>query len=187
MTEDGEKGGNELAVVEGEEVSQRLSSERSEIVSKAIVASTGKELNDLTRLFNANLAKAEMVRAGRQSDLLDKVIEQAGKRIEGKPDALTDKDLLGYMGAFQAGLDKSRESVNREVQAAPTVLVQHSEVNLNVGTSDLDRDSKERVIDAVKSILGQLRAERTTPQGKEAPIEAKAVEVEAVDKETNDG
>lgn len=159
--------------------SEALAGERSRIMEAVGEAKTQRELTDLTALFNANLAKTEMVRAGRQSDLLDKVIEHAAERIENNADALTDKDILGYMAALQAGLSKSKETFNRDMQANPIVLVNHSEVNVNASGDGLDRDSRERVMDAVRSILGQLAV--PTPQ--EA---IDAVDGEGADEEEED-
>lgn len=152
-----------------------LTAERRGILDRVGKASTPKELSDLTYLFNVSLTKSEMARAGRQSDLLDKVLDVAAGRIEGKPDALTDKDLLGYMGAFQSGLDRSREAFGKDVQASPTILVNHSEVNVSVDKGGLDRDSRERVMDAVKGILAQLSAK---PSGADA-IDADVIDADA--------
>ena len=159
-----------------------LSAERKNILDRVGKASTPKELSDLTYLFNVSLTKSEMARAGRQSDLLDKVLDVAAGRIEGKPDALTDKDLLGYMGAFQTGLDRSREVFGKDVQASPTILVNHSEVNVSVDKGGLDRDSRERVMDAVKGILAQLSAK---PSGADA-MDADVIDADAVDAEDGD-
>lgn len=160
-----------------------LSAERRGILDRVGKASTPKELSDLTYLFNVSLTKSEMARAGRQSDLLDKVLDVAAGRIEGKPDALTDKDLLGYMGAFQSGLDRSREVFGKDVQASPTILVNHSEVNVNVDKGGLDRDSRERVMDAVKGILAQLSAK---PSGADA-IDADVIDADDAEEDDDEG
>ena len=160
-----------------------LSAERRGILDRVGKASTPKELSDLTYLFNVSLTKSEMARAGRQSDLLDKVLDVAAGRIEGKPDALTDKDLLGYMGAFQSGLDRSREAFGKDVQASPTILVNHSEVNVSVDKGGLDRDSRERVMDAVKGILAQLSAK---PSGADA-IDADVIDADDAEEIDDEG
>lgn len=159
-----------------------LTAERKGILDRVGKASTPKELSDLTYLFNVSLTKSEMARAGRQSDLLDKVLDVAAGRIEGKPDALTDKDLLGYMGAFQSGLDRSREALGKDVQASPTILVNHSEVNVSVDKGGLDRDSRERVMDAVKGILAQLSAK---PSG-DGAMEADAIDADVIDADSEE-
>ena len=160
-----------------------LTAERRGILDRVGKASTPKELSDLTYLFNVSLTKSEMARAGRQSDLLDKVLDVAAGRIEGKPDALTDKDLLGYMGAFQSGLDRSREAFGKDVQASPTILVNHSEVNVSVDKGGLDRDSRERVMDAVKGILAQLSAK---PSGADA-IDADVIDADDAEEIDDEG
>ena len=159
-----------------------LTAERKGILDRVGKASTPKEMSDLTYLFNVSLTKSEMARAGRQSDLLDKVLDVAAGRIEGKPDALTDKDLLGYMGAFQSGLDRSREALGKDVQASPTILVNHSEVNVSVDKGGLDRDSRERVMDAVKGILAQLSAK---PSG-DGAMEADAIDADVIDADSEE-
>lgn len=159
-----------------------LAAERKGILDRVSKASTPKEMSDLTYLFNVSLTKSEMARAGRQSDLLDKVLDVAAGRIEGKPDALTDKDLLGYIGAFQSGLDRSREALGKDVQASPTILVNHSEVNVSVDKGGLDRDSRERVMDAVKGILAQLSAK---PSG-DGAMDADVIDADAIDADSEE-
>ena len=163
-----------------------LADERREIMEAVVGASTQRELNDLTALFNANLAKTEMARAGRQSDLLDKVIEHARERIENHADALSDKDLLGYMSAFYAGIGKSRETFNRDVQASPVVLVNNGSVSMtSVGDGGLDRESRERVMDAVKGILSQLMSAPEVEEAEWEPSDSDDMTEEEDDDEGN--
>ncbi len=112
------------------------------------------ELKEIVDQFNLTITKKEMSRVMKQDELLDLILKQAGDRIAKNSDEISTKDLLEYMEVFQKNIDKSQGLVDK-VKTAPTIQInQHKDVVVNIG--DLNRNSTENVIDAVKEIIGSL-------------------------------
>ena len=124
---------------------------REDLIKKLDEVQTNDEIKDLTTVFNVSLAKNEMIRALKQDELLNLILKQAAERLEKRPDELSTKDLLDYMSVFQSNLDRA-SGVVEKVNTQPTIQInQHKDVIINVG--GLNRESKENVLDYIKSIL----------------------------------
>jgi len=129
-----------------------------DLLQKIDEATTSQDIKDLTSLFNVSIAKGEMSRALKQSELLNLVLKQASERLEKRPDELSTKDLLDYMNAFQANINKAG-SIVEKVNENPTIQVSnHKDVVINVG--ELSRDSKENVIDFIKEVLKSANSQQ---------------------------
>ena len=126
-----------------------LSSEQ--LMQKLEDAKTTGDVKDLTDLFNANIAKIEMLTALEGGRLLDVALKQASERLEKRPDELSTKDLIDYMNVFQNSLERASGVVDR-VTTRPTIQInQHKDVVINVG--DVSRENKENVIEYIKEFL----------------------------------
>lgn len=137
---------NQLECVENEKVL-----DSTQLLDKLDNVQTNQDIKDLTTLFNVSIAKNEMIRALKQDELLNIVLEQAAERLKKRPDELSTKDLLDYMNAFQNNIDRVGGVVEK-VNTTPTIQInQHKDVVINVG--DLSRNSKENVMDAIKELL----------------------------------
>ena len=121
------------------------------LIKKLDEVKTNDDIKDLTTIFNVSIAKNEMIRALKQDELLNLILKQASERLEKRPDELSTKDLLDYMSIFQSNLDRA-SGVVEKVNTQPTIQInQHKDVIINVG--GLNRESKENVLDYIKSIL----------------------------------
>ena len=133
-----------------------LSGSSLDEVSKSLVDQIVDEqdpdkLKNLVSLFNINQSKKNLVRVEMFSRLMDKISVQMMERFEKKPGEFSNKDLLDYLSAVRSAIDKNDINVDN----MPTPVIQNNtQVNISVDT--LDRNSKERVADAVKSILSRL-------------------------------
>ena len=133
-----------------------LSGSSLDEVSKSLVDQIVDEqdpdkLKNLVSLFNVNQSKKNLVRAEMFSRLMDKISMQMMERFEKKPGEFSNKDLLDYLSAVRSAIDKNDINVDN----MPTPVIQNNtQVNISVDT--LDRNSKERVADVVKSILSKL-------------------------------
>lgn len=116
---------------------------------KLINANSKKELEDIVAVFNLDIAKKNLLRSAVYSDIVDKVIEEMSKRVEKTPGQFSNKELLDYMSALQAQLSKNTLE-NKEL---PNIAIQQNIVNVNSPLSDFDRESKDRMREALKSIL----------------------------------
>lgn len=122
-----------------------------EIVSKIVNENDSEKLKNLVTLFNVNQSKKNILRIDTFSKLLDKISIQMSERFDKKPGEFSNKDLLEYLSTIKTVIDKTDfqpESINMPV------IQNNTQVNLNV--SGLNKDSRERVADAIKSILSNM-------------------------------
>ena len=133
-------------------VKQDLQNELDSIVLDIIKEKNPEELKDLTNLFNMNQAKKSIERANKYSKLLDNVVDKMSERVEKKADQFTNEDLLDYLNAIQKALEKN-EMTDISNEMAPIIQYQqNNQVNINVD-SGLNRESREKVMDAIKAIM----------------------------------
>lgn len=133
-----------------------LSGSSLDEVSKSLVDQIVDEqdpdkLKNLVSLFNVNQSKKNLVRVEMFSRLMDKISIQMMERFEKKPGEFSNKDLLDYLSAVRSAIDKN--DINIDNMSTP-IIQNNTQVNISVDA--LDRNSKERVADAVKSILSKL-------------------------------
>lgn len=133
-----------------------LDKQEQEIVEKILLAPTQKELQEQFDLFNIAQSKKNALRIIKLNNLLDKVEDQAIERFENRPSQVSNKELLDYMQVVSNQLDRSQKYID-SLKTTPMINVknQKNEVNINLGT-ELNSDSKERVIDAINNLLKQL-------------------------------
>lgn len=134
-----------------------LDKQQEHVVQNIIKAPTQKELNEQFELFNMNQSKKNALRIIKLNSLLDKVEDQAIKRFEKRPDQISNKELLEYMQVVAGQIDRSQKFIDT-LSTKPMITqteAKNTEVNINIGTS-LNRDSKEKVIDAIQALLRQI-------------------------------
>lgn len=141
-----------------------LDEQEEQIVNKIIKAPTQKDLQEQFDLFNINQSKKNALRIIKLNSLLDKVEDQAIERFEKRPDQVSNKELLDYMQVVASQIDRSQKVIDT-LKDKPMIKVnnQKNEVNINIGT-ELNRDSKERVMDAIQVLLKQLNKEQPAEQ-----------------------
>lgn len=116
------------------------------------------KLKNLINLFNLNIKKKEILRKETLSELQDQTINQIQKRIENRPDEFTNKELVDYMKTFSELLDKNTSLVDDDLNTIQ--LNNASEVNINIGTEYLSRDSRQRISSVVSDILNSINKEQ---------------------------
>lgn len=119
------------------------------------------KIKDLTVLFNLNMSKKNVTRLMKLNDLLDSVSDQMAKRLENRSDEFSNNDLITYMKVIQDSMDKSSKSLN-QVDETPAISINNTKNEVNIAITDgvtLDRNSKERVLDAVKAYLSRVKSE----------------------------
>ena len=134
-----------------------LDNTEKEIVNKIIEADNKDELKHQFDLFNMNQSKKNALRVIKLNGLLGKIEDQAIERFEKRPDQISNKELLDYMQVVSTQIEKSQNYISN-IQDKPMITVnnQKNELNVSIGP-ELDRDSKSNVINAVTSLLNQLR------------------------------
>lgn len=130
-----------------------LDKSSEDLVEKIVLEQDSDKLKDLVGLFNTIQSKKNIVRVDTYSKLLDKISDQMVERFEKKPGEFSNKDLLDYLSAVRSAMDKSDiipENINIPV------IQNNTQVNLNID-SGLNKESRERVANAVSSILAKLK------------------------------
>lgn len=107
-------------------------------------------VKNIIDIFNLNIKKKNVIRANKLAELQDSISEQMQKRIESNADAFSNDDLLNYFKTVQQTIEKSDTSSD-DVR----VPIQITQQQINITDTVLDRDSKQRVISAIQSILAK--------------------------------
>lgn len=143
---------------------------KEEIITRLDTVQTQQELDELTQMFNFNLVKKDMARASTQSDLLDLIVKEVGDRVKNRSGELTNKDLLDYMNAMQANIDKTQKAVRGVDNTQPIIKVINNtnKLNINVNDNQMTRESREHITNAVKNILAQISAQKEDTSIKDA-------------------
>ena len=136
---------------------QSLNEESKALINQIIAETDEQKVRDLTHLFNANQNKKTMARVNKLSDLLDIITEQALNRFSARPDEISNKELFDGLKVVQDLIERGQKQVSG---AGETPLIQinqqNNEVNVGNTTSNLNRDSRERVKAAVLGILNGI-------------------------------
>lgn len=151
-----------------------------QLIAKIIEAPTKEDLQHQFDLFNMNQSKKNALRIIKLNNLLSKVEDQAIERFEKRPDQVSHKELLEYMNVVSSQIDRAHKQVDTLNTTPPIqVLTQKNEVNINMGSPELDRDSKERVMDAISKLLQQVQTAtaKVADVAPDAPIPAEVIEI----------
>ncbi len=145
----------------GEELvvsTQDLDLKTSQLAQTIINEDDVDTIKDLTHLFNLNQAKKNVIRVMKLNGLLDTVSDKIIERFEKYPDNFSSADLLNYLQVTQNAIEKANKNLNL-VEQTPVIQVNHNnQVNVNV-IDTYDRDSKDRILEAIKSILSNSSVE----------------------------
>lgn len=141
-----------LAVLPLEVAEQKL-------MLKIIEAPTKEDLQYQLELFNINQSKKNAMRIVKLTNLQNKVEDQAIERLETRPDQISNRELLEYITVISGQIDRAQKAID-SVKDAPAITInnQKNELNINLG-AQLDRDSKEKVMDVIAALLKQVKKE----------------------------
>lgn len=154
-----------------------LSTTTDNLVAEIMKENSPDKLKDLTHLFKVHMAKRNILRLIKYYDMMDLVNEQTLLRLEKKPDEITSKDLLAIMTTVMTTIEKTTTTLGTLDDTDSMIIHnQKNEVNINIDTPKLNRDSKEKVVDAIKSLMTLLS------EGKSKDI----VPEDVIDVEDND-
>ena len=148
-----------------------------ELEQKLVDETDIDELKNIINLFNLNIKKKDILRTSKLSDLQDRVTEQIGQRLEYNAGAFSNKDLIEYFKVIQDTINKADNSLS--TVDTPAIQLNQNQLNVHITQKDeLDKDSRDRVADAVKSILARLEKEKL--DSSENVVDVEYTEMEAV-------
>lgn len=126
---------------------------RDELIDQLMTEDDIEKSKEMINLFNINIAKKNTLRVAKVDELLDKVNDEALKRVTERPDEINDKDLLSYMNAAQNQIDRSMDTIN-SINDVPAInLTQDNSVNINITQPELSKESRDRILNAVKKFM----------------------------------
>lgn len=151
----------------------------------AVENSNVDKTKDLTYLFNANQNKKTMVRLDSLSNLQDKLVGLLSKRVIDRPDEMSNQEVMQALKIVQDIMDRSTKNIMGTDNQAPLIQInqQDNSVNMGEGINSASRESKNRVRNAVMSLLSSINDATATPQ---EPIDATDAEVVELQDEVKD-
>ena len=169
-----------LALVNAED----LNRESLTLINQIIAESDIEKTKDLTHLFNINQNKKTMIRIDKLSGLQDNLVDQFAKRISERPDEISNKELMDGIKIVQDIIERGQKQVEG-VNQTPLIQFnqQNNSVNIGDGAPQLNKESRDRVKNAVLSLLNGLN--KPTPA--EDFVEVQPTIIEETGDDENDG
>lgn len=132
-----------------------LDKNNNDLAKKIVNEDNVEKVQNLVHLFNLNQQKKNVIRILKLNSLLDKVSDNMLDRFENHSDEFNNTDLLNYMQVIQNAIEKSNKNLNL-VDETPAITM--NQININVDKEEplLNKESRDRVTDAVKEIMKKL-------------------------------
>ena len=141
-----------------------LDNQTAKLTNELIEEQDLDKVKNLTKLFNLNQAKRNAIRVMKLNSLLDKVSDQMIERFNKKPGEFSNKELLDYMSVVQSTIDRANKSIEL-VDQTPAIVINQQNNQVNIDNSPvLDRESRMRVVEAVKGIMNTLNLKNVPEQ-----------------------
>ena len=141
-----------------------LDNQTAKVTNELIEEQDLDKVKNLTKLFNLNQAKRNAIRVMKLNSLLDKVSDQMIERFNKKPGEFSNKELLDYMSVVQSTIDRANKSIEL-VDQTPAIIINQQNNQVNIDNSPvLDRESRMRVVEAVKGIMNTLNLKNVPEQ-----------------------
>lgn len=135
-----------------------LDDSTNDLAQKIIDEIDVDKTKEMVRLFNLNQCKKNVVRVLNLTRLLDRILDQVTRRFEDRPGEFSNADLISYMQTVQSAIDKANKALDL-VQETPAIQINNNtQINVVDESSILDRDSRQRVLDAVNLIVSRAKS-----------------------------
>ena len=135
-----------------------LDSSTEDLAQRILNEDDVDKTKDMVRLFNLNQSKKNVIRVLRLNALLDRIYDQVLNRFDKRPGEFSNADLISYMQTIQTAIDKANKSLDL-VQETPAIQINNNtQINVVDGAPVLDRDSRQRVLDAVNAIVNRAKS-----------------------------
>ena len=155
-----------------------LSVEAQKLIGELTSEKDKQKMQMIEQQFNEIQRKKQLARVSKLSDVQDMLTDQFYKRISQRPDEISNKEMLDGMKVIQDLMEKSQRQAD-SVEEVPQ-LIQINQTEVNVG-NNLNRDSRERVKNAVLGLLSTINT------AQQAPAEPSVIEADfTVEEDSND-
>ena len=157
-----------------------LNEEAKALIEQIIEEKDEYKSKELIQLFNANQNKKTMLRVNKLSDLLDTITDQALARFTSRPDEISNKELFDGLKVVQDLIERGQKQTSASNSGEIPLIQfnqQTNEVNIGGASSELNRDSRERVKSAVLNLLSSINTTVSTETNTDNTYEASAEEI----------
>ena len=171
-----------LALINADDLNQ----ESLTLINQIIAEKDIEKTKDLTHLFNINQNKKTMIRIDKLSGLQDNLVDQFVRRIEERPDEISNKELMDGIKIVQDIIERGQKQVE-SVEQTPLIQFnqQNNSVNIGEGGAQLNKESRDRVKNAVLALLGGLKNQPVADEVVDAQV-VDITENEEIGEEPND-
>lgn len=148
-------------MIEAEKDKLSISTPQSTLEQLLLSEDNVDELKNIIELFNLNIKKKDILRANKLSDVQDKISDQIATRIDKRANEFSNTDLLNYLKIVQDILDKSDNSLD-SIRTPNIQINQQNNVKVDIGRDlELNKESRDKVVDAVQAILKKYKSSTT--------------------------
>ena len=133
----------------------KLSNTGNDLIENIVNETDPDKIEDLTNLFKINQKKRSLLRINKLSNLLDNIDEEVINRFNNFPETFRNETLLDYMESTQ----KSITNIEQNLEQAPLIQINNQKNEINISDSGLNRESRQKVLDAVMAILNSSEAD----------------------------
>lgn len=137
-----------------------LSAESQRLVSELTFERDRQKMQAIEQQFNDIQRKKQLARVSKLSDVQDMLTDQFFQRISQRPDEISNKEMLDGMKVVQDLMEKNLKQAET-IEEIPQ-LIQINQTEVTVG-NNLNRDSREKVKNAVLDILNSINKAQSTP------------------------
>lgn len=139
-----------LAIVNAD----NLNKESVALINQIIAESDIERTKDLTHLFNINQNKKTMIRMDKLSGLQDNLVDQWVKRVTERPNEISNKELMDGLKIVQDIIERGQKQIEG-VNETPLIQINQQTNSVNIGdtSTNLNRESRDKVKNAVLNFL----------------------------------
>lgn len=127
-----------------------LNSSDEELEKQLLEETDVENIKAIIDIFNLNIKRKDVIRANKLNELQDRIYNLIDDRLINSPETFGNKTLLEYFKTVQETINKS--DISSENVVTPKIQLNQNNLNINMGPA-LNRDSRQNVLDAIKSII----------------------------------
>ena len=135
---------------------EMLVKSEAELEDRLVKTDDVDEIGKVIEQLRIHKAKKDIIRANKLSSMLDKTVDALEQRIENRPDEFTNKELMDLANVTNNIANNANMSINALDEKPLVQFNQQNNINVNSSENGLDRDSKEKVMDAIAKILKNI-------------------------------
>ena len=158
------------------EARANLSLESQKLIGELTSEKDKQKMQLIEQQFNEIQRKKQLARISKLSEVQDMLTDQFYQRISQRPDQISNKEMLDGMKVVQDLMDKNQKHMENPEEIQQLIQINQTEVNVG---NNLNRDSRERVKNAVLGLLDSIN------KVQQAPEETPVIEAEFTTEEEN--